>query len=182
MPGSRCVGNANTTIAFGLALAIESGGCTFDDDHRDPHSPADVPGDRLPCRRFIHPPGGRFLRKVDRPRPSRSTDGDTLQLFVTRLAADSDKIAADPVLSLGGDLGVATDYVTLGAQLEGLGREVITLDARGTGRSTPSLVCPEVEALPHAPVEVPVDDPRTRRDSSALSPRVTIDWSPKRST
>jgi hypothetical protein len=88
--------------------------------------------------------------------------GGTLRLFVARIAPGANRPDPDPVLSLGGDLGVAPDYVTLGAQAAGLGREVIVLDVRGTGRSQPSLVCPEVEALPSSPVSVPVDDPRTR--------------------
>ena len=88
--------------------------------------------------------------------------GGTLRLFVVRTAPGANRPDQDPVLSLGGDLGVAPDYVTLGAQAAGLGREVIVLDVRGTGRSQPSLVCPEVEALPSSPVSVPVDDPRTR--------------------
>ena len=88
--------------------------------------------------------------------------GGTLRLFVARIAPGANRPDQDPVLSLGGDLGVAPDYVTLGAQASGLGREVIVLDVRGTGRSQPSLVCPEVEALPSSPVSVPVDDPRTR--------------------
>jgi pimeloyl-ACP methyl ester carboxylesterase len=88
----------------------------------------------------------------------------TVKLFVTRLIATHPQPSQDPVLVLGGDLGVATDYATLGAQLEGLDREVIALDARGSGRSEPSLVCPEADSLPSSPLEVPVDAPKTRRD------------------
>ena len=91
-------------------------------------------------------------------------DGGKLDLFVARMEPPTSRPAPDPVLSLGGDLGTAPDYVTLGAQIKGLGREVIVLDARGTGRSGPSLACQEVEALPHAHLEVRVDDPRTRTE------------------
>src|SRR6266704_3659444 len=87
-----------------------------------------------------------------------------LVLFVARMASPTGQAARDPVLSLGGDLGTAPDYVTLGAQIKGLGREVIVLAARGTGRSGPSLACPEVDALPRAHLEVRVDDPRTRTE------------------
>ncbi len=90
--------------------------------------------------------------------------GGKLDLFVARMASPTGQAARDPVLSLGGDLGTAPDYVTLGAQIKGLGREVIVVDARGTGRSGPSLACPEVDALPHAHLEVRVDDPRTRTE------------------
>ena len=153
-----------STIAFALMLAVGPGGCTLGDDpetrtSRPTFRLIDCPVD-VSSVLLVDVSCGTITVPAHHDRP----DGDTLQLFVTRLAADSDHLAADPVLSLGGDLGAATDYITLAAQLEGLGREVITLDARGTGRSTPSLVCPEVEALPHAPVASPVDDPRTRRE------------------
>jgi pimeloyl-ACP methyl ester carboxylesterase len=90
--------------------------------------------------------------------------GGTLSLFVAKISPGANQSQPDPVLSLGGDLGVAPDYATLGAQAAGLGRELIALDVRGTGRSEPSLVCPEVEALPSSPVSVPINDPRTRRE------------------
>ena len=85
----------------------------------------------------------------------------TLRLFVTRVRPTHPGAASEPVLYLGGDLGVATDDVLLGQQVDGLGREIIALDARGSGRSQPSLVCPEVDSLPDPPQSVRVDDPRT---------------------
>lgn len=89
----------------------------------------------------------------------------TIQVFVTRIEPGVPRPAADPVLSLGGDLGVAPDYQTLGPQAVGLEREVIAMDVRGTGRSQPSLLCPEVDAgLATPPVAVPVDDPGTRSE------------------
>jgi pimeloyl-ACP methyl ester carboxylesterase len=88
----------------------------------------------------------------------------TIQVFVTRIEPGVPQPAADPVLSLGGDLGVAPDYETLGPQAVGLGREVIVMNVRGTGRSQPSLVCPEVDALATSPVAAPVDDPGTRSE------------------
>jgi pimeloyl-ACP methyl ester carboxylesterase len=90
-------------------------------------------------------------------------DVDDLRLFVARLRPDSSDPGRDPVLLLGGDLGTAPDYVTLGGQVEGLDREVVVLDARGTGRSEPSLACPEIEQVRRL-FEVPVDHPRTRRE------------------
>ena len=52
----------------------------------------------------------------------------------------------------------------LGAQVQGLGREVIVLEGRGTGHSEPSLICPAFDALPAPPVASPVDDRQTRRE------------------
>ena len=157
-------GTVRSKIVFVLVLAIGSGGCTFGEGtgstafrptFRAIECPVDVTAVLL-----VDVSCGTLTVLAHHGRP----EGDTLDLFVARLTADTDTLSADPVLSLGGDLGVAADYVTLAAQLEGLGREVIALDARGTGRSIPSLVCPEVEALPHSPVEAPVDDPGTRRE------------------
>jgi pimeloyl-ACP methyl ester carboxylesterase len=91
-------------------------------------------------------------------------DRGTLELFVTRMEPGGSSPSPDPVLYLGGDLGVAPDYATLGSQVEGLGRELIVLEARGTGHSQPSLLCPDVDALPKPPVASPVDDARTRAE------------------
>ncbi len=91
-------------------------------------------------------------------------DQGTFDLFVARMEPGNRASAPDPVLYVGGDLGVAPDYTTLGAQVEGLGREVIVLEGRGTGHSEPSLVCPDFDALPKPPVASPVDDPQTRTE------------------
>ena len=93
----------------------------------------------------------------------------TLQLFVVRIEPDSGSgdVAADPVVFVGGDLGVAQDYSMLTNQVNGIGREIIALDARGSGRSQPSLLCPEADALPDSPPTVPVDDARTRDELGA---------------
>ena len=45
-------------------------------------------------------------------------------------------------------------------------REVITVDHRGLGRSTPSLACPEVERLAGSSLAAPINDRRTRRRCS----------------
>ena len=91
-------------------------------------------------------------------------DRGTIDLFVVRMEPGDRASAPDPVLYVGGDLGVAPDYTTLGAQVRGLGREVIVLEGRGTGHSEPSLLCPGFDALPASPVASPVDDPQTRKE------------------
>jgi pimeloyl-ACP methyl ester carboxylesterase len=98
------------------------------------------------------------------PQHHEEPDRGTLELFVTRMEPDASSPSPDPVLYLGGDLGVAPDYATLGNQVGGLGREVIVMEARGTGHSQPSLLCPDVDALPKPPVASPVDDARTRAE------------------
>jgi pimeloyl-ACP methyl ester carboxylesterase len=149
-------------VALLLALAAVLAACTFgkgSDRHglRPTYQPVDCPAEIAAVLRTDHACGTlTVLAHHGNP------DDGKLRLFVVRIQPGTSKPAPDPVLSLGGDLGVAPDYVTLGAQAPGLGRELIMLDVRGTGRSQPSLGCPEVDALPSSPMQVRVDDPRTR--------------------
>lgn len=163
MRGQSCVESMRRMIALLLVFVMGSA-CTFDDDAgKDAFLPTFRPIDcpvEVSAVLLAEVSCGTLTVLAHHDQPG----GNTLELFVTRMAADAGSSASGPVLSLGSDLGVAPDYITLSAQLEGLGREVIVLDARGTGRSTPSLVCPEVEALPHAPVKAPVGDTRTRHE------------------
>jgi pimeloyl-ACP methyl ester carboxylesterase len=150
-------------IALLLALAAVLAACTFDkgsDRHsfRPTYQPVGCPAEIAAVLRTDHSCGTLTV-----PAHHGDPDRGKLRVFVVRIQPGTRRPAPDPVLSLGGDLGVAPDYVTLGAQAAGLGRELIMLDVRGTGRSEPSLGCPEVDALPDSPMEVRVDDPRTRR-------------------
>lgn len=54
---------------------------------------------------------------------------------------------ASPVLETGVDLGMTPSYGGLAPIAQRTGRRVIIVDLPGTGHSTPSLECPEVEAL-----------------------------------
>ncbi len=164
MRGHRCVRNMRSRIVAPLALVIVSAGCTFDEDaasdaFRPTLTTIECPGE-VSAVVLAEMSCGTLTVPAHHDRPGSAT----LELFVARMQPDPGPPDPEPVLSLGGDLGVASDYSTLGLQVDGLGREVIVLDARGTGRSSPSLGCPEVEALPHPPVESPVDDPRTRTE------------------
>jgi len=96
--------------------------------------------------------------------PSRPDDasGAVDQVFVTRIQPETES-TSDPVLTFGGDLGVSVDYGTFGRQATELHREVIVMDVRGTGHSHPSLLCPEIDAMPLAPAALPVDSRRTER-------------------
>jgi pimeloyl-ACP methyl ester carboxylesterase len=149
-------------IALLLALAVGLAGCTFgkgSDRHgfRPTYQPVACPAE-LATIVLADVSCGTLTA----PAHHGSRDRGELRLFVVRIQPGTSQPAPDPVLSLGGDLGVAPDYVTLGVQAAGLGREVIVLNVRGTGRSEPSLGCPEVDALPDSPMQVRVDDPRTR--------------------
>ena len=75
--------------------------------------------------------------------------GRHVRLAVARLAARSPNPAPDPLLILvggPGDSGLAgvAPFLTSSARDA---RDVIFLDQRGTGASTPSLACPELDAL-----------------------------------
>jgi len=149
-------------IALLLALAVVLSACTFGkgshrQGFRPTYQPVDCP-DEIATIVLNDLSCGMLTVLAHHGDPGRGK----LRLFVARIQPGTTHRAPDPVLSLGGDLGVAPDYVTLGTQAAGLGRELIMLDVRGTGRSEPSLGCPEVDALPDSPMEVRVDDPRTR--------------------
>jgi len=53
-----------------------------------------------------------------------------------------------PILETGTDLGMTPSYSGLAPIAERTGRRVVIVDLPGTGHSTPSLNCPEVDALP----------------------------------
>jgi pimeloyl-ACP methyl ester carboxylesterase len=89
----------------------------------------------------------------DRQRP----DGGTVRLFVVRQRPPG-TLAPDPVLAIE-DLGW-TRYWSVQDQMPArVHREVISFDARGTGRSEPSLACPEIEtAAPALYAAAPAGD------------------------
>jgi len=151
-------------VALLLALAVGLGACTFGkrsdrDGFRPTYQPVACPAE-IATIMLTEVSCGTLTVLAHHGEPDRGK----LRLFVTRIQPGTSQPAPDPALSLGGDLGVAPDYVTLGTQTAGLGREVIVLDVRGTGRSEPNLVCPEVDTLSSSPMRVPVDDPRTRSE------------------
>jgi pimeloyl-ACP methyl ester carboxylesterase len=84
--------------------------------------------------------------------------GAVVRLFVTRLAGRTGATAADPVVVLQGgpgdtpDLGSFVDHPLRDA------RDVIVLDQRGTGRSEPSLACPEIAEDERARLALDLDD------------------------
>jgi pimeloyl-ACP methyl ester carboxylesterase len=83
------------------------------------------------------------------PERHERPEGRQVRLAVARLTARTPNPAPDPLLILvggPGDSGLAAveGFLTSSARDA---REVIFLDQRGTGASTPSLACPELDAL-----------------------------------
>jgi pimeloyl-ACP methyl ester carboxylesterase len=91
----------------------------------------------------------------------------TIKLAVAIVKSDSPTPAADPLVFLqGGPGGGGTDFIAALAAGQAAGgplgavlatRDVLSIDQRGTGRSTPSLACPEVnQAAMAGPMMPPV--------------------------
>ena len=86
--------------------------------------------------------------------------GRTIRLFVVR-ERPSGSLRPDPVLALS-ELGSTRDWTTPDYLPPRVHREVITIDHRGLGRSTPNLACPELERLAGSSLAAPLNDPRTQ--------------------
>lgn len=86
--------------------------------------------------------------------------GRTIRLFVVR-ERPSGPLRPDPVLALS-ELGSTRDWTTPDYLPPRVHREVITIDHRGLGRSTPNLACPELERLAGSSLAAPLNDPRTQ--------------------
>src|SRR5687768_1623605 len=86
--------------------------------------------------------------------------GRTIQLFVVRERPNG-ALRPDPVLAVQ-ELGSTRNWTEPDYLSSRVHREVITLDHRGLGRSTPSLACPEVERLAGSSLAASINDPRTR--------------------
>lgn len=162
MFGSASLRNARAWLLVPIALALGLAACTFGPGPRRLPSvvsfaPADCPVD-ISSIVLVDISCGSLTVPAHHDDPSRGT----LKVFVTKMEPGLPSPASDPILYVGGDLGVAPDYTTLGSQVAVLDREVIVLETRGSGHSEPSLVCPELDAGGKPPVESRVDDPRTR--------------------
>lgn len=75
------------------------------------------------------------------------TEGSAVRLFVTQVEPPEPSDRA-PVLETGTDVGMVPGYGGLAPIAQRTGRQLIIVDLAGTGHSTPSLACPEVDASP----------------------------------
>jgi pimeloyl-ACP methyl ester carboxylesterase len=92
-------------------------------------------------------------------RRDRRTSG-VVRLFVTILPSRGP--AREPVLVLQGGPGVTPDLATFVDHPLRDGHEVVILDQRGTGRSRPTLACPELSRANYETLGADADAPRTR--------------------
>lgn len=99
----------------------------------------------------------------------QSPDGSQFQLAVVRKAATEPKAGAAPVLFLhGGPGGEMTRFIGLSESDFAPGHELIAIDMRGSGRSTP-LFCPQLAAeLTKALAESPDDSSFVQQRRAAL--------------
>ncbi len=100
--------------------------------------------------------------------PEGGADPDReISLFVTRIPPAGGVGHADPVVVVGTDLATVPNYGGIAPLADRVGREVIVLDPRGVGHSTPTLDCPEVDALSSAAIGAATDDDQVRASWTA---------------
>jgi pimeloyl-ACP methyl ester carboxylesterase len=95
----------------------------------------------------------------DRSRPS----GRTIQLFVVRIEPQGGAPEGGAAMFVPGqDLAVESDFYGTANLAQRVDREVFLMDQRGTGRSLPSLDCPEIDALSAAALREGIDGASSR--------------------
>src|SRR6188768_1772129 len=158
---SRSLTDHFRTIRTGLPLAIVSAslliGCG-DTDVATQKDPAAQPSGTFTPEKScpVELPQGVNARcgKLQVPEDYAKPGGQKLQLQVAIFESTSAAPAKDPLVYLSGGpgaaavSGVATVAAGLGAILAE--RDMIVLDQRGTGFSSPALTCPELEAVTDA--------------------------------
>lgn len=78
--------------------------------------------------------------------PAKGTRPEPVRVFVVRVHPPS-LPRREPIVVVGDDYGQSTDYVGSAPIAQRTGRVLYLLSPRGTGHSTPSLACPEVDEL-----------------------------------
>lgn len=128
------------------AVAVVATACTGDPDgsSSDPTiRTVDCPGD-IAAVVLTEPTCGFLTVPEDRSDP----DSRTIDVFFMR-AEPPGQIEGDPYFSFGYEIAQVPSYASIttpGADEQGNGPELVLMDQRGVGHSTPSLACPEVDA------------------------------------
>ena len=91
----------------------------------------------------------------DRSKPA----GRTIEVFAVVVEPPGQDAPPDPLFSLGGELGEVLDYGGIVGVAERVHRRLVLMEPRGTLRSEPSLVCPEVETAERDLLAMATTDP-----------------------
>jgi pimeloyl-ACP methyl ester carboxylesterase len=78
--------------------------------------------------------------------PAKGPRSEPVRVFVVRVDPPG-AARREPIVIVGTDYATGTDYVGTAPVAQRTGRVLYLLDQRGTGHSTPSLACPEVDGL-----------------------------------
>jgi pimeloyl-ACP methyl ester carboxylesterase len=111
------------------------------------------------CPRKISDVAGARCGRLIVPERRSDPAGRSVRLFVTRLPSRTEGTPLAPVLVLQGGPGDTPDLASFVDHPLRDGHEVVILDQRGTGRSQPSLACPEISAAMYASLGVDLDQP-----------------------
>jgi pimeloyl-ACP methyl ester carboxylesterase len=151
-------------VAFGLAILAQ--GCTGGGEDPKGTGPAirgvDCPADiakvvltEVEC--------GFLTVQEDRSEP----DSRTIDIFYMRVQP-AGRAVGEPYFSFGYEMAQVPSYASLstpGSDAQGNGPELVLMDQRGVGHSTPSLACPEVDAIQPALLAVTSDGQRAFLDA-----------------
>jgi pimeloyl-ACP methyl ester carboxylesterase len=143
---------ARALVAAPLALVLAaacSGGESSKPAFRPTVAAAKCPADVEVLQTAPHSCGYLTVLE-DRARPG----GAKIRLLYLRVQPASGRAEPEPIAAVGEELAQSPTYET--GIAESANRELILLDQRGTGHSTPSLTCPEVDAVAHDLVAGPL--------------------------
>jgi pimeloyl-ACP methyl ester carboxylesterase len=147
---------ADVTTSSGVASTETAADVTTSSGVASTEAAADAPGSTdagaTPTTRERNCPGDAppeaTCSWVDVPADWSASDGQTITLPVTVLAASSDDPRADPIVIPAGGPGfsAAQDYGWTGAP-HNEAHDIVLYDQRGTGLAQPTLRCPEVDEV-----------------------------------
>ena len=155
-------------VAVALGLAILAQGCTGGDEEPRGTGPAirsvDCPAD-IATVVLTEVECGFLTVPEDRSDP----DSPTIDVFYMR-AQPAGRAVGEPYFSFGYEMAQVPSYASIsppGSDAQGNGPELVLMDQRGVGHSTPSLACPEIDAIQPALLEATPDAQRAFLDAVA---------------
>ncbi len=153
-------------VAVALGLAILAQGCTGGDEEPEGTGPAirsvDCPAD-IATVVLTEVECGFLTVPEDRSDP----DSRTIDIFYMRVQP-AGRAVGEPYFSFGYEMAQVPSYASIsppGSDAQGNGPELVLMDQRGVGHSTPSLACPEVDAIRPALLAVTSDGQRAFLDA-----------------